>query len=161
MKGAGLSKLTIASLVFAAVIILVACGKEPPVQEYELPKLYKSSMLIHTRHTAVVSCLLAKGEKLEAEFHLKAVRSTRLDEYGRLMESITPGGEIVFYITDSSYQRVLDAGRVRDRYSFEVESEVTQRYFLFFIDQTRWGHRIIFNYNCPSPLKDVTWQYTR
>ena len=97
---------------------------------------YSRRYVIDTAHIAAAKVSLGKGEVFSGRLNIKY-------------------GPLVFYISDFSYRKVLDAGRIEGEYVFSFEVKESGDYTLAFDDTE--GHRTVeFDYNSSSPLRDAS-----
>jgi len=125
--------------------VLAPEDQQPPQQE---DVSYSKHYIIPTIHIAAASAVLGKGEVFEARMIIQKADGS---------EAITPpvDGAIVFWIWNSNYRKVVDAGRIEGFYEFSYLVEESGTHTLVFQDEE--GECVIYmDYNSPAKLTDAS-----
>ena len=109
---------------------------------------YSKHYIIPTIHIAAASAELGKGEVFEARMIIQKADGS---------EPVKPpvDGAIIFWIWNSNWRKVVDAGRIQGFYEFSFLVEESGTHTLVFEDEE--GECVIYmDYNSPAKLTDAS-----
>jgi len=142
--------LTLVLLVFAhtSCASRETSPQSPEKTAYSLE--YADKIQFSTYDTVEFAMTLGKGDYFEAKLILLKAN--------KKVEAIPlSAGSIIFWVNNMYGQKILDAGRIEESYSFNFTAVESGDYQLVFQRPDKnTDCIIIMSYNSPGPLRDVT-----